>query len=75
LSTTALLVVFGVVTVVFALAIAGLAIGVMTTGRCLRGSCGGPDLRAADGLSLRCMLCPNRRRAGDRPADRAEADS
>ena len=51
-----------VVVTVFALAIAGLAIGVMVTGRCLRGSCGGPDVRGADGLSLRCLFCPSRRR-------------
>jgi len=53
---------FAVVVAIFALAIAGLAIGVMLTGRCLPGSCGGPDVRGADGLSLRCLFCPNRRR-------------
>ena len=44
------------------LAVLGMAVGVMTTGRCLRGSCGGPDVRDADGRSLNCADCPNRRR-------------
>jgi hypothetical protein len=43
-----------------------MALGVMTTGRCLRGSCGGPEVRLADGRSLSCSDCPNRkRRAAD----------
>ena len=44
------------------LAVLGMALGVMTTGRCLRGSCGGPDVRLADGRSLSCAGCPNRKR-------------
>jgi hypothetical protein len=43
------------------LAVLGMALGVMTTGRCLRGSCGGPEVRLADGRSLRCVGCPNRK--------------
>ena len=45
------------------LAVLGMALGVMTTGRCLRGSCGGAEVRPADGGSLNCADCPNRRRA------------
>jgi hypothetical protein len=44
------------------LAVLGMALGVMTTGRCLRGSCGGPEVRLADGRSLSCAECPNRKR-------------
>ncbi len=44
------------------IAVLGMALGVMTTGRCLRGSCGGPEVRLADGRSLSCSDCPNRKR-------------
>jgi hypothetical protein len=48
------------------IAVLGMALGVMTTGRCLRGSCGGPEVRLADGRSLSCSDCPNRKqRAAD----------
>jgi len=56
------LAVLAVTAVLFALAMAGLGIGAMTGRRCLRGSCGGAEARTADGLSLRCMVCPKRRR-------------
>ena len=44
------------------IAVLGMALGVMATGRCLRGSCGGPEVRLADGRSLSCADCPNRKR-------------
>ena len=44
------------------LAVLGMAIGVMSTGRCLRGSCGGPEVRLANARSLSCADCPNRKR-------------
>jgi len=47
------------------LAVLGMALGVMTTGRCLRGSCGGAEVRTADGRSLNCSSCPNRTRLQD----------
>ena len=47
------------------LAVLGMALGVMTTGRCLRGSCGGAEVRTADGRSLNCADCPHRRRPQD----------
>jgi hypothetical protein len=59
--------VFLITLVVFGLAIASMAVGVILSGRCLHGSCGGPELRARDGLSLRCLFCPYRRRRGDGP--------
>ena len=38
-----------------------MAIGVMLDGRCLRGSCGGPDVAGPDGESLACATCPRRK--------------
>jgi len=43
------------------IAVAAMAIGVMFKRPCLRGSCGGPALHAADGTKLSCRTCPNRR--------------
>lgn len=39
-----------------------MAIGVMLGGRCLRGSCGGPDVLGPDGDPLSCAACPHRNR-------------
>lgn len=47
------------------LAVLGMALGVIATGRCLRGSCGGPAVRLANGQSLSCVGCPNRKRPVD----------
>ena len=44
-----------------ALVMAIMAIGVMLDGRCLRGSCGGPEVVGPDGDSLACAACPHRR--------------
>jgi hypothetical protein len=49
--------------------IAAMAIGVMMRRPCLRGSCGGPELRNARGDKLSCATCPNRRRPS--PPERA----
>lgn len=46
----------------FAVAIAAMMIGQRLTGRCLRGSCGGPKAVGPDGTPIRCVGCPN---AGD----------
>jgi hypothetical protein len=45
------------------LSVAAMAIGVMMRRPCLRGSCGGPELRDARGERLSCATCPNRRAA------------
>ena len=37
-----------------------MAVGVMFSNRCLRGSCGGPEVLAADGEPLSCDTCPLR---------------
>ena len=48
-------VVFGL----FAAAMAAMAIGQRFTGRCLRGSCGGPKAIGPDGKPVSCVGCPN----------------
>ena len=37
-----------------------MAVGVILGGRCLRGSCGGPDVSGPTGESLTCHTCPHR---------------
>ena len=41
-----------------------MAVGLLFGQPCLRGSCGGPELTAPDGGSLRCAACPKRNAAG-----------
>jgi hypothetical protein len=41
-----------------------MALGVILSNRCLRGSCGGPEVPGPDGESLACDACPRRRAAG-----------
>lgn len=43
---------------VFAMSMAGMAIGVILSNRALRGSCGGPDVVTAHGDALSCGACP-----------------
>jgi len=57
-------------TVLFLLSMLGLALGVMLTGRCLQGSCGGKGVNGPDGTSLSCLTCPNRRRRKRASPDR-----
>jgi hypothetical protein len=49
--------------VVIGLAMLGMAVGAMFSNRCLRGSCGGPDVFGPDGESLNCDTCPLREKA------------
>jgi hypothetical protein len=37
-----------------------MAVGVLVSNRCLRGSCGGPEVVAPDGTPLSCEGCPQR---------------
>jgi len=46
-----------------AIVMAIMAVGVMLDGRCLRGSCGGPDVTGPGGESLSCATCPRRKTA------------
>jgi hypothetical protein len=43
-----------------ALVMLAMAVGVLLTGRCLRGSCGGPDILGPNGETLLCATCPSR---------------
>ena len=49
------LAIFGVVMLI-------MAVGVIMRRPCLRGSCGGPEALGADGESLTCATCPNRKK-------------
>ncbi len=58
-----LVAVFLVTFVLIALAVGGMALGSRMTGRCLRGSCGGPAVLGPDGEPIEsCEGCPNRHR-------------
>ena len=42
-----------------------MAVGVVFSNRCLRGSCGGRDLLGPDGEPLACEACPRRHEVAD----------
>lgn len=46
--------------VLMALVMAAMAVGVILSNRCLRGSCGGPEILGPDGTPLSCETCPMR---------------
>ncbi len=46
--------------VIIGAAMVAMAVGVLFGNRCLRGSCGGPDVIGPDGESLACATCPHR---------------
>ena len=46
--------------VVMAIAMVGMAVGVLFSNKCLRGSCGGPEVIGPDGESRSCDTCPLR---------------
>jgi hypothetical protein len=54
---TTLLVTFSI----FAIVMAVMAVGVIFSGRCLRGSCGGPEVLDGDGEPISCAACPRRK--------------
>ena len=45
---------------IVALAMLGLSIGFLLTGRCIRGTCGGEKSYDAEGNPLQCPTCPNK---------------
>jgi hypothetical protein len=49
--------------VAIGLVMLAMSVGVLLSGRCLRGSCGGPGVLGPDGESLACAACPNRKAA------------
>ncbi len=42
---------------IFAIVMTAMAAGFILTGRCLRGSCGGPETATGDGKELTCGVC------------------
>jgi hypothetical protein len=46
--------------VIVGLAMAAMAVGTIFSNRCLRGSCGGPEVLGPDGEPLSCDTCPLR---------------
>lgn len=44
----------------FAVAMTGMAIGVIFSNRALRGSCGGESVRNGDGEVISCGACPKK---------------
>lgn len=46
----------------FGLVMLAMSVGVILSGRCLRGSCGGAAVLDASGEPVTCATCPNRER-------------
>lgn len=56
--------------VAFAAVMLMMSVGVLLSGRCLRGSCGGPDVLGPNGVSLLCETCPHRDEPAEEPSAR-----
>jgi hypothetical protein len=56
------LVVFALTLALVGLGVLAMAIGVIFRRPCLRGSCGGREVKTASGESVSCATCPNRKR-------------
>jgi hypothetical protein len=54
--------VFAVTLAAVGAGVLAMAIGVIFRRPCLRGSCGGSEVRTAGGESISCADCPNRKR-------------
>lgn len=48
-----------------ALIMGAMAVGVVFKNRCLRGSCGGPEVLDPNGDPLTCATCPNRKKPAE----------
>jgi uncharacterized protein len=57
---------------IVALVMLAMAVGTLFSNRCLRGSCGGPEVLSPDGQSLSCDTCPLRRK--EQPSVRHDRD-
>ena len=55
---------------VFAFVMLIMSVGVIFSGKCLRGSCGGPEVLDPNGDPISCSACPKRKK---REAARADA--
>jgi hypothetical protein len=60
--------------VLFGVIMAMMAVGVIFSGRCLRGSCGGPDVIGPDGEPIRCATCPKRKEDALRAQEHGAGD-
>jgi hypothetical protein len=69
-----LLVVLVASLVLIGASVAAMAIGVMFRRPCLRGSCGGPEVRTAGGEKISCATCPNRKRRAAAAEDDGDED-
>ncbi len=47
---------------IFAIVMTAMAAGFILTGRCLRGSCGGPETATDDGKELTCGVCGRKKK-------------
>ena len=47
--------------VIIGVVMLAMSVGVLFSNRCLRGSCGGPEVLGPDGDSLSCATCPHRK--------------
>ena len=56
---------------VFAFVILIMSIGVIFSGRCIRGSCGGEEIVGPDGELLNCDTCPVRKEREARQRDQS----
>ncbi|MEO1083142.1 MAG: (Na+)-NQR maturation NqrM [Acidobacteriota bacterium] len=54
---------------IFLVAVLIMSVGVIFKRPCLRGSCGGPEVLGANGESLSCSTCPNRKKRESAAAD------
>jgi len=55
------LLVFVVTLVLIGVGVLAMSIGVIFRRPCLRGSCGGPEVKTASGENISCATCPNRK--------------
>ena len=63
---------FAITVVAFALVMLAMSVGVLFNNRCLRGSCGGPDVVGPDGESLLCASCPKRKEREEKEPEARE---
>lgn len=69
------LVVFAVTLVLLGIGVLAMSIGVIFRRPCLRGSCGGPEVKTAGGESISCATCPNRKNKYKHDHDRATSQA
>lgn len=58
--------------VVFGIVVLAMSVGVILSGKCLRGSCGGQEVLGPNGELLNCDTCPVRKEREARLARQAQ---